>query len=53
MHFILYELKRRGMPTELALLPMVESAFKNKAISRSGAAGMWQFMPATGRDFGL
>lgn len=53
MHFILYELKRRGMPTELALLPMVESAFKNKAVSRSGAAGMWQFMPATGRDFGL
>jgi membrane-bound lytic murein transglycosylase D len=53
MHFILHELKRRGMPTELALLPMVESAFKNKAVSRSGAAGMWQFMPATGRDFGL
>ncbi|MCK5895883.1 MAG: transglycosylase SLT domain-containing protein [Cocleimonas sp.] len=53
MHFVLYELKRRGMPTELALLPMVESAYKNKAVSRSGAAGMWQFMPATGRDFGL
>ncbi len=53
MHFILYELKRRGMPTELALLPMVESAFKNRALSRSGAAGMWQFMPATGKDFGL
>jgi membrane-bound lytic murein transglycosylase D len=53
MHFILHELNRRGMPTEIALLPMVESAFKNKAISRSGAAGMWQFMPATGRDFGL
>ena len=53
MHFILHELKRRGMPTEIALLPMVESAFKNRAVSRSGAAGMWQFMPATGRDFGL
>ncbi|MCK5813758.1 MAG: transglycosylase SLT domain-containing protein [Cocleimonas sp.] len=53
MHFILHELKRRNMPTELALLPMVESAFKNKAVSRSGAAGMWQFMPATGKDFGL
>ncbi len=53
LHFILYELNRRGMPTEIALLPMVESAFKNRAISRSGAAGMWQFMPATGRDFGL
>ncbi len=53
MHFILHELKRRGMPTELALLPMVESAFKNRAVSRSGAAGMWQFMPATGKDFGL
>ncbi len=53
MHFILYELNRRGMPTEIALLPMVESAFKNRAVSRTGAAGMWQFMPATGRDFGL
>jgi hypothetical protein len=53
MHFILHELNRRGMPTEIALLPMVESAFKNRAVSRSGAAGMWQFMPATGRDFGL
>jgi membrane-bound lytic murein transglycosylase D len=53
MHFIMHELNRRGMPTELALLPMVESAFKNKAVSRSGAAGMWQFMPATGKDFGL
>lgn len=53
LHFVLYELNRRGMPTELALLPMVESAYTNRAVSRSGAVGMWQFMPVTGKRFGL
>jgi membrane-bound lytic murein transglycosylase D len=47
------EVEKRGMPTEIALLPMIESAFNPKAYSRSRAAGIWQFMPSTGRTFGL
>ncbi|XLM21580.1 transglycosylase SLT domain-containing protein, partial [Chromobacterium piscinae] len=50
---IMNEVERRGMPTEIALLPMVESAFVPTASSRVGAAGLWQFMPATGRHYGL
>jgi len=50
---IVEELERRGMPTELALLPFVESAFNPQAVSSAKAAGMWQFMPATGRTFEL
>ncbi|WP_233201293.1 LysM peptidoglycan-binding domain-containing protein [Chromobacterium alticapitis] len=50
---IMNEVERRGMPTEIALLPMVESAFVPTASSRVGAAGLWQFMPATGRQYGL
>ena len=50
---IVEELERRDMPTELALLPFVESAFNPQAVSHARAAGMWQFMPATGRDFEL
>ncbi len=50
---IIEEVEKRGMPTELALLPFVESAFVTDATSRAKAAGMWQFMPATGRDFDL
>ncbi|MCD4499659.1 LysM peptidoglycan-binding domain-containing protein [Chromobacterium vaccinii] len=50
---IMNEVERRGMPTEIALLPMVESAFVPTANSRVGAAGLWQFMPATGRHYGL
>ncbi len=53
MYSIVNELKRRNMPTELALLPFVESAFRNKAFSHAGAAGMWQFIPSTGRIYGL
>ena len=50
---IVEELDRRDMPTELALLPFVESAFNPQAVSSAKAAGMWQFMPATGKDFEL
>jgi len=42
-----------GMPTELALLPFIESAFNPQAMSSARASGMWQFMPATGKDFEL
>lgn len=50
---IVEELELRGMPTELALLPYIESAFNPQAVSSAKAAGMWQFMPGTGRDFQL
>jgi membrane-bound lytic murein transglycosylase D len=50
---IVEELERRGMPTELALLPFVESAFNPQAVSSARAAGMWQFMPATGKTYDL
>ena len=50
---ILDEVEKRGMPSELALLPFVESAFVTHAVSSAKATGMWQFMPATGRDFDL
>ena len=50
---IVEELERRQMPTELALLPFIESAFNPQAVSSVKAAGMWQFMPATGKDFAL
>ena len=47
------EVERRGMPSDLALLPFIESAFNPQAISSAAASGMWQFMPATGREFEL
>jgi membrane-bound lytic murein transglycosylase D len=50
---IVEELERRNMPTELALLPFIESAFNPQAVSSASAAGMWQFMPATGKDYAL
>jgi len=50
---IVEEVERRGMPTELALLPMVESAFNPMAYSRAHASGLWQFIPSTGRNFNL
>lgn len=53
LHIVVNELKRRRMPTELALLPFVESAYVNTAHSHAGAAGMWQFIPSTGRLYGL
>lgn len=50
---VVEEVEKRGMPMEIALLPMIESAYNPKAISRSKAVGIWQFMPATGKHFGL
>jgi membrane-bound lytic murein transglycosylase D len=53
LFYIVEELERRDMPTELALLPFIESAFNPQAVSSARAAGMWQFMPATGKNFEL
>jgi membrane-bound lytic murein transglycosylase D len=50
---IVEELDKRGMPTELALLPFIESAYNPQAMSVARASGMWQFIPSTGRDFDL
>jgi len=50
---IVEEIERRNMPMELALLPFIESAFNPQAVSSARAAGMWQFMPATGASFDL
>lgn len=47
------EIERRNMPAELALLPFIESAFNPQAMSSARASGIWQFMPATGKDFSL
>ncbi|CAN5357149.1 LysM peptidoglycan-binding domain-containing protein [soil metagenome] len=53
LHFAVEELERRGMPGELAFLPVVESAFDPFAYSRGRASGLWQFIPGTGRVYGL
>ncbi|MDR3056038.1 MAG: LysM peptidoglycan-binding domain-containing protein [Zoogloeaceae bacterium] len=53
LHHIMRELEQRGMPTELALLPMVESAYNPLAQSPAQASGLWQFIPSTGKAFKL
>ncbi len=53
LYHIVVEVQQRGMPTEIALLPMVESAFNPTALSSARAAGIWQFIPSTGNVFGL
>jgi membrane-bound lytic murein transglycosylase D len=53
LHHIVDELERRGMPTELALLPMIESAYNPMAVSPARALGMWQFIPSTGKNYNL
>ncbi len=53
LHLIVERIEERGLPTELALLPVVESAFNVFAYSPGRAAGIWQFIPATGKRFGL
>lgn len=53
LYHIVEEIERRGMPTELALLPFVESAMNPTALSSAQAAGLWQFIPSTGRAYNL
>jgi len=53
LHFIVEEVERRGMPSEIALLPMIESAFNPTSYSTSSASGIWQFIPSTGKHFGM
>ena len=51
--YIVRAVEKKKLPAEFALLPVVESAFKVYAYSRKGASGLWQFMPSTGRLYGL
>jgi len=53
IHLIIEEVEKRGLPSELVLLPIVESAFQPFAYSHGRAAGIWQFIPGTGRVYGL
>ncbi len=53
MYWIVEQIKQRKMPMELVLLPIVESAFDPKATSSANAAGLWQIIPGTGRNYGL
>lgn len=53
LYFIVEEIEKRDMPMELALLPVVESAFRPFAYSPGRAAGIWQFIPSTGKAYGL
>lgn len=53
LYHIVEEVEKRDMPSEIALLPMIESGFNPAAYSHMHAAGMWQFIPSTGRKYGL
>ncbi|MGN7743990.1 transglycosylase SLT domain-containing protein [Pseudomonas sp. 22526] len=53
IHYIVERLEERNMPLELALLPVIESAYNPMAYSRADAVGLWQFIPSTGRSFNL
>lgn len=53
LHHIVEEVEKRGMPMEVALLPVIESAFTPRAMSRAKASGIWQFIPSTGKNYGL
>ncbi len=53
LYHIVTEVEQRGMPLEIALLPAIESGFEPFATSPKRAAGLWQFIPNTGRDYGL
>jgi len=51
--YIRRQLEKKGLPPELVYLPILESGFNQNAVSRSGAVGLWQFMPQTSREYGL
>jgi membrane-bound lytic murein transglycosylase D len=53
LYHVVNEVQQRGMPLDIALLPMIESAFNPNALSTSRAAGIWQFIPSTGKHYGL
>lgn len=53
LFYTVREAERRGLPTELALLPVIESSYDPAATSSAAAAGLWQFIPSTGRSYGL
>jgi membrane-bound lytic murein transglycosylase D len=53
LHYIVEQVEKRNMPMEVALLPVVESAFNPRAYSRAKASGIWQFIPSTGKNYGL
>jgi len=53
LYYIVVEVEKRNMPLEIALLPMIESAYNPMAYSRSRASGIWQFIPSTGKLYGL
>lgn len=53
LYYIVEEVEKRSMPSEIALLPMIESAFIPTALSRRKASGIWQFVPGTGKKYGL
>jgi len=53
LYFIVEEVEKRNLPTEIALLPFIESAYNPKAYSSAHASGIWQFIPSTGKTFGL
>jgi membrane-bound lytic murein transglycosylase D len=53
LHYIVEQVEKRNMPMEVALLPVIESAFTPRAMSRAKASGIWQFIPSTGKNYGL
>lgn len=53
LYHVVEEVEKRGLPTEIALLPMIESAYNPTALSSARASGIWQFIPSTGRIYGL
>jgi membrane-bound lytic murein transglycosylase D len=53
LYHVVKEVEKRGLPTEIALLPMIESAYNPTALSSARASGIWQFIPSTGRIYGL
>lgn len=53
LYYVMEEVERRHMPAEIALLPMIESAYNPHAYSKAHASGIWQFIPSTGKTYGL